>query len=84
MLVRAGPALGLDGHADPAVAGARRARERQRRRSSPTTCASRSAITVLGLLIGAIAFGISLVRDRLYAQDLSDLEFIAAELEVGP
>ena len=28
-------------------------------------------MTVIGLLIGAIAFGISLVRDRLYTQDLS-------------
>ena len=35
------------------------------------------SITVLGLLVGAVAFGISLVRDRLYAQDLSDLEFVA-------
>ena len=33
---------------------------------------------MLGLLVGAVAFGISLVRDRLYAQDLSDLEFVAA------
>ena len=32
-------------------------------------------------MIGAIAFGISLVRDRMYAQDLSDLTFIAATLE---
>ena len=39
------------------------------------------SITVLGLLVGAVAFGISLVRDRLYAQDLSDLEFVAALLE---
>ena len=38
------------------------------------------SITVLGLLVGAIAFGISLVRDRLYAQDYSDLEFVAATL----
>jgi hypothetical protein len=40
---------------------------------------------VLGLLIGAIAFGISLVRDRLYSQDLSDLEFVANRLtSTGP
>ena len=36
------------------------------------------SVTVLGLLIGAVAFGISLVRDRLYGQDLSDLEYLAA------
>lgn len=40
-------------------------------------------VTVLGLLIGAIAFSVSLVRDRLYAQDLSDMESIASELEFG-
>jgi hypothetical protein len=34
-------------------------------------------------VIGALAFAISLIRDRLYAQDLSDLKFIAATLEVG-
>src|SRR5215217_4109831 len=38
------------------------------------------SVTVLGLLIGAVAFAISLVRDRLYGQDLSDLEFVAATL----
>ncbi len=38
------------------------------------------AVTVLGLLTGAIAYGVALVRDRLYAQDLSDLEFVAATL----
>jgi biopolymer transport protein ExbB/TolQ len=38
------------------------------------------SVTVIGLLIGAIAFGISLVRDRLYGQDLSDLEFVANRL----
>lgn len=29
-------------------------------------------------MIGAFAFGISLVRDRLYAQDYSDVEYVAA------
>ena len=28
----------------------------------------------------ALAFAVSLVRDRLYGQDLSDLQFVAAEL----
>jgi biopolymer transport protein ExbB/TolQ len=37
-------------------------------------------VTVLGLLVGAVAFGISMVRDRLYGQDLSDLEYLAATL----
>ena len=36
---------------------------------------------MLGLVVGAVAFAISLVRDRIYGQDLSDLEFVAATLE---
>jgi hypothetical protein len=35
---------------------------------------------VTGLLIGAIAFTISLVRDRLYGQDYSDVQYVAATL----
>ena len=36
------------------------------------------SVTVLGLLVGAIAFGLSLYRDRMYGQDLSDLEYLTA------
>ena len=36
------------------------------------------SVTVVGLLIGAVAFGLSLSRDRMYGQDLSDLEYLAA------
>ena len=42
------------------------------------------SVTVAGLLVGAIAFGISLVRDRLYAQDFSDVEYVAACLTAPP
>jgi hypothetical protein len=35
---------------------------------------------VLGLLIGGIAFAVTLYRDRIYGQDLSDLEYVAAVL----
>ena len=38
------------------------------------------SITVLGILIGVLALGLSLVRERLYGQDFSDLEYIAAVL----
>jgi biopolymer transport protein ExbB/TolQ len=38
------------------------------------------SVTVLGLLVGAVAFTISLYRDRMYGQDLSDLEYVAAIL----
>jgi hypothetical protein len=41
------------------------------------------SVTVAGLLVGSIAFAISLVRDRLYGQDYSDLEYIATALAPG-
>ena len=79
MLVRAGPALGLMGTLiplSPALAGL--AEGNVTELSSNLRLAF--SITVLGLLIGLLAFGISLVRDRIYGHDLSDLEFVAATL----
>ena len=38
------------------------------------------SVTVTGLLIGALAFSISLIRDRLYGQDYSDVQYVAATL----
>ncbi len=83
LLVRAGPALGLMGTLiplSPALDGLARGDVDQLSENLRVAF----SITVLGLLIGAIAFGISLVRDRLYAQDLSDLEFLAATLTEEP
>jgi biopolymer transport protein ExbB/TolQ len=79
LLVRAGPALGLMGTLiplSPALEGL--AKGNTDELSDNLRVAF--SVTVLGLLIGAIAFAISLVRDRLYGQDLSDLEFVAATL----
>ena len=79
LLVRAGPALGLMGTLiplSPALAGL--AEGDVAELSSNLRLAF--SITVLGLMIGVIAFGISLMRDRLYGHDLSDLEFVAATL----
>src|ERR671915_392129 len=79
LLVRAGPALGLMGTLiplSPALAGL--AGGDVQALSDNLRVAF--SVTVLGLLIGAVAFGISLVRDRLYGQDLSDLEFVAATI----
>jgi biopolymer transport protein ExbB/TolQ len=81
MLVRAGPALGLMGTLiplSPALTGLADGNVKQ----LTSNLRIAFSVTVLGLLIGAIAFGISLVRDRLYAQDLSDMEAIASELEL--
>ncbi|MEH3053489.1 MAG: MotA/TolQ/ExbB proton channel family protein [Patulibacter minatonensis] len=71
MLVRAGPALGLMGTLiplSPALAGL--ARGDVQRLSDDLRTAF--AVTVIGLLTGALAYGVALVRDRVYAQDLSD------------
>ena len=83
MLVRFGPALGLMGTLiplSPALEGL--AKGNVRLLSDNLRVAF--SVTVLGLLIGAIAFAVSLVRDRLYAQDLSDLEYVATTLEPEP
>jgi biopolymer transport protein ExbB/TolQ len=77
LLVRAGPALGLMGTLiplSPALTGLA---------NGNTTALSQNlrvafSVTVIGLLIGAVAFGLSLSRDRMYGQDLSDLEYLAA------
>lgn len=80
MLVRGGPALGLMGTLiplAPALTGLAKGDVGALTRNLQVAF----SVTVLGLLVGAVAFAISLVRDRLYAQDLSDLEFIAATVE---
>ena len=72
MLVRAGPALGLMGTLiplSPALTGLA---------NGNTAALSHDlrvafSVTVVGLLIGAVAFALSLSRDRIYGQDLSDL-----------
>ncbi|RLV49313.1 transporter [Nocardioides mangrovicus] len=79
LLVRAGPALGLMGTLiplSPALEGLARGNV-----SSLTDNLQLAfSVTVLGLLVGVVAFGLSLFRDRLYGQDFSDLEYVAAVL----
>jgi biopolymer transport protein ExbB/TolQ len=79
ILVRMGPALGLMGTLiplSPALAGLAE--------GDVVTLTENLrvafGVTVAGLLVGAIAFGVSLVRDRLYAQDYSDVEYVAVRL----
>jgi biopolymer transport protein ExbB/TolQ len=79
ILVRMGPALGLMGTLiplSPALAGLADGNV------TDLTDNLRIAfgVTVVGLLTGAIAFSVSLVRDRIYAQDFSDVEYAAANL----
>lgn len=84
ILVRMGPALGLMGTLiplSPALAGL--ANGDVHRLTSNLRVAF--SVTVAGLLIGALAYGVSLVRDRLYDQDYSDVEYVAASLAgAGP
>ena len=82
LLVRAGPALGLTGTLiplSPALSGLATGNIKQLTDNLRVAF----SVTVLGLLIGVVAFGISLVRDRMYAQDLADVEYIAAVIEKG-
>ncbi len=81
ILVRLGPAVGLMGTLiplSPALAGLAAGNVEQLSRELRVAF----SVTVAGLLIGVVAFAISLVRDRLYAQDYSDVEYVAAAL--GP
>jgi biopolymer transport protein ExbB/TolQ len=77
MLVRFGPALGLMGTLiplSPALTGLADGNTTQLSHDLRVAF----SVTVVGLLIGAVAFAISLSRDRLYSQDLSDLQYVAA------
>jgi biopolymer transport protein ExbB/TolQ len=77
LLVRAGPALGLMGTLiplSPALTGLANGNTA----ALSTNLRVAFSVTVVGLLIGAVAFGLSLARDNMYGQDLSDLEYLAA------
>jgi biopolymer transport protein ExbB/TolQ len=77
MLVRAGPALGLMGTLiplSPALTGLAAGNTTQLSHDLRVAF----SVTVVGLLIGAVAFALSLSRDRMYSQDLSDLQYLAA------
>jgi biopolymer transport protein ExbB/TolQ len=79
LLVRVGPALGLMGTLiplSPALEGLAQGDVQ----TLTDNLRVAFSITVLGLLVGAIAFGLSLARDRIYGQDYSDLEYVAAVL----
>ena len=79
ILVRMGPALGLMGTLiplSPALAGLATG-DIQRLTEDLRVAFS---VTVTGLLVGALAYAVSLVRNRLYDQDYSDVEYVAAAL----
>lgn len=81
MLIRIGPMLGLMGTLipiSPALVGLAQ--------GDVQTLSDNLVIafstTVVGLLIGGIGYVVSAVRDRLYTQDVSDIEYVLDLLEV--
>lgn len=81
MLIRIGPMLGLMGTLipiSPALVGLAQ--------GDVQTLSDNLVIafstTVVGLLIGGVAYAVSAVRDRLYTQDVSDIEYVLDLLEV--
>jgi biopolymer transport protein ExbB/TolQ len=85
ILVRLGPAIGLMGTLIP-LSPALSALAKGSVSNLADNLRVAFSVTVLGLMVGAIAFAVSLIRDRLYSQDLSDLEYLSAALDtpVGP
>src|ERR1700729_382950 len=79
LLVRAGPALGLMGTLIP-LAPALDGLAKGDVSALTSNLRLAFSVTVLGLFVGAVAFALSLVRDRLYGQDYSDLEYVASVL----
>jgi biopolymer transport protein ExbB/TolQ len=80
ILVRIGPMLGLMGTLiplAPALVGLASGDVEALSENLVTAF----SVTVIGLLIGGLAFLVSIVRDRLYSQDISDMEYLLELLE---
>ena len=81
VLVRIGPMLGLMGTLIP-ISPALIALAQGDVQTLADNLVIAFSTTVVGLLIGGIAYFISTVRDRLYTQDVSDIEYALELLEV--
>jgi biopolymer transport protein ExbB/TolQ len=80
ILVRVGPMLGLMGTLiplAPALVGLASGNVQELSDNLVTAF----SVTVIGLLIGGLAFLVSIIRDRLYSQDISDMEYLLELLE---
>ncbi|MBI4898097.1 MAG: MotA/TolQ/ExbB proton channel family protein [Actinobacteria bacterium] len=75
LLVRSGPALGLMGTLIP-LAPALAALGDGDAKVLADELQTAFAITVVGVMIGLVAFCVALVRERFYTKDLADLEFL--------
>lgn len=80
ILVRIGPILGLMGTLiplSPALVGLATGNLEE----LSTNLVTAFSVTVIGLLIGGLAFVVSIIRDRMYSQDISDMEYLLELLE---
>ena len=82
ILVRVGPLLGLMATLIP-LAPALQALADGDAQTFADDLTVAFSVTVLGLFIGGLAFLISIMRDRFYSQDISDLEYLMEMLEGG-
>ena len=73
ILVRAGPALGLMGTLIPLAPGLA-ALGRGEVNALATDLRTAFAATTIGLLVGTVAFALTLTRTRMYTEDLTALE----------
>ncbi len=73
ILVRAGPALGLMGTLIPLAPGLA-ALGRGEVSALATDLRTAFAATTIGLLVGTVAFALTLTRTRMYSEDLTALE----------
>ncbi len=73
ILVRAGPALGLMGTLIPLAPGLA-ALGRGEVATLASDLRTAFAATVVGLLVGTVAYGLTLTRTRMYTEDLASLE----------
>ena len=80
ILVRVGPILGLIGTLIP-MSTALVGLAAGDMAALPDNLVTAFSVTVIGLLIGGLAFLVSIVRDRLYSQDISDMEYLLELLE---
>jgi biopolymer transport protein ExbB/TolQ len=73
LLVRAGPALGLMGTLIPLIPGLAALAEGDVG-SLAANLRDAFGATVVGLLVGTVAFALTLARTRMYTEDLAELE----------
>jgi biopolymer transport protein ExbB/TolQ len=81
VLVRLGPMLGLMGTLipiSPALVGLAQGDVQ----ALADNLVIAFSTTVVGLLVGGVAYLVSTVRDRHYTQDISDIEYVLDALEV--